>query len=63
MIEYFTPIFRNKNPLDELRFKFKDTLNLYLRSDDQIKKQTLFDRLDGDVAKIMDLGDEPEDLS
>ena len=53
LIEYFTPILKVKNPLDELKFKFKDTLNPFLRKEDKILVPTLFDRLDGaSISKI-----------
>jgi len=62
VVEYFTPIFKIKKPLDELRYKFKDTLNKFLPKEDQITERTLFDKIDGGLGKI-DVENEEEDLS
>ena len=63
VVEYFTPIFKIKKPLDELRYKFKDTLNKFLQKEDQITERTLFDKIDGGLGKIDVENEEEEDLS
>ena len=64
VLEYFTPILKIKKPLDELKFKFRNTLNKYLPKEDQIVEQTLFDKLDGGgLNQVQDELDDNEDLS
>jgi hypothetical protein len=63
VVEYLTPILKIKNPLDELRFEFKDTLNKYLPEDEQIVERTIFDRMDNLGKVENEFEDEEKDLS